>query len=92
MKTATVQIGNSDDKLTQKQWADFVAQIDEMIRRVGEIHFFGGAGNFSPWQNAAWVFNIEDEHIDYLESCLVDIRCKFKQDSVAVTYGETRFI
>lgn len=40
MKTATIQIGNSDDKLTQSEWSDFVSAIKDAVQRFSErIHF-----------------------------------------------------
>lgn len=44
MQTLVVLIGNSDDKLTQKQWAGFVLELTDCIeRRAAHVHFWGGS-------------------------------------------------
>ena len=42
--TATIQIGNSDDKLTQAEWSQFVASVDgHLCVNVTDTHFRGFA-------------------------------------------------
>ena len=50
-ETVTIQIGNSDDKLTQKEWSSFVAWIEyDLKSMIGvEFHFSGGSANHTPW-------------------------------------------
>ena len=97
MKTMTVQIGNTDDKLTQVEWSKFVMEVDDLLlpdnynNRLNR-HFFGAATNYMPWQNACWVVATDDLTIKYITSMLTSIRKKYKQDSVAVTIGETIFV
>ncbi len=91
MNTVTIQIGNTDDKLTQKEWSDFVLAVDTEIQSLAkEVHFFGGSVNYSPWQNVCWVITIEKLH--FLKDALQAIRMMYKQDSVAMTVGTTEFI
>jgi len=93
MKTVSVQIGNSDDKLTQKQWADFVTMVGSAILgHGGQVHFFGGAANWMTWQNVAWVFECDEQKVDVLKKILADIGRHFRQDSVAWLEGETEFL
>lgn len=93
MKTITIQIGNSDNKLTQSEWAHYVESTKICIENtVNQVHFFGGAPNWYPWQNVAWVCIIFDECIDDLTKKLIGIRKSFNQDSIAVTIGDTEFI
>jgi len=91
MVTVSLQIGNSDDKLTQKEWASFVRDIKEALM-VNEafVHFFGAPSNYEEWQNAAWVFNVSET--SDLKSEIAKIRMKYDQDSVAWLEGETEFI
>lgn len=37
MNTICIQIGNSDDKLTQKEWSDFVKEIQACCVRLREV-------------------------------------------------------
>ena len=93
MKTVCVQIGNSDDKLSQARWSHFVTSV---ALRIGEIahhvHFAGGSGNSAPWQNSAWVFEIKDWQRTQLKSELARVGKEFNQDSVAWLEGETEFL
>jgi len=52
VKTVVIQIGNSDDKLTQLEWAKFVNDIKHLVNNhAKEVHFFGGSSNWENWQN-----------------------------------------
>lgn len=93
MKTVTVQIGNSDNKLTQQDWSMFVTQVDNTIEEIAQVHFHACSNGGDPWQNAAWVFVVEND-LDAmrLQAGLTDIRGKYNQDSIAWTEGETAFL
>lgn len=93
MKTITIQIGNSDDKLTQKEWSEFVCEMLNAIHIFSkEIHFGGGSASFEEWQNYAWVFVATKDQIKNLKARIKPIREFYRQDSVAWTEGETDFI
>ena len=50
--TVVVQIGNSDDKLTQKNWSFFVADVRTAVASVAtRIHFSSGSPSAQSWQN-----------------------------------------
>ena len=91
--TVTIQIGNTDNKLTQQEWSCYVEDLDTALNSIPGLnrHFFGGSINWAPWQNACWVIETSLAPGD-LESVLRSIRRKYRQESVAVTYGETQFI
>ena len=93
--TVTVQIGNSDDKLTQGQWSDFVNDIDTaIITHRSIIHFKSGSHTELPWQNYCWVFQLPIDVRDSgaLYQSIKNIRQMYNQDSAAWTEGETIFI
>lgn len=93
MKTVCIQIGNSDNKLTQEDWASFVEQTSEAIRLSSwECHFNGSSDTRSKWQNACWVVNIQDEYVFSLKQELRSIAHAFKQDSVAFMIGDVEFL
>jgi hypothetical protein len=93
MKTITVQIGNSDDRLAQCQWKDYVNQVHEMILIWGgEIHFSAPSVGWADWQNACWVFTMTSKKYRGLRLRLKDIRVNHKQDSMAITVGDTEFV
>lgn len=91
--TVTVQIGNSDDKLTQRQWAQFVQFTNSAINTLSSaVHFSGFSAANAEWQNAAWVFLIAPEKEDELRKSLTRVRRSFNQDSIGYTVGNTEFI
>lgn len=93
MKTICIQIGNSDDKLTQVEWSEFAESTHRLIDGYSdEIHFSGASWNCAPWQNACWVAVINLKNLTPLKNQLKMLRKKYKQDSVAFIEGDTDFI
>lgn len=92
-KTVTVQIGNTDNKLSQEDWSCYVDGVDECVRSYcSSIHFFGAPPNYSKWQNAAWVFECDEVKLGLLRETLSVERGLFNQESIAFTVGETAMI
>jgi len=96
-KTVTIQIGNSDNKLSQAEWARFVHETNEEVRACcHDVHFFGSSDPFAPWQNAAWVVVcLEDEiglNSEWLKERVSKVGARYNQESVAVTVGDTEFV
>jgi hypothetical protein len=85
-------IGNSDDKLTQVVWSQFVRNVTAMVEAVAaegaQVHFAGYSAPAQPWQNAVWVLDLgSGADADALRG---EIRCelaelcgKYGQDSIA---------
>lgn len=93
IKTITVQIGNSDNKLTQEEWVYYIEQVDrEMHLHAWEIHFFGFSNPQSKYQNACWVMNVHEDVLFSLKQELRSIGHTFRQDSIAWTEGVTEFL
>lgn len=54
-----IQIGNSDNRLTQAEWARFVMELRDLFQRGGiQIHGEWYAKPDVPWQNANWSVEI----------------------------------
>lgn len=93
MKTICIQIGNSDDKLTQFEWSNYTNRTDnEITEHAKQVHFYGCSYGDSIWQNAAWVFEIEEENIGKLRVALKVTRELYKQDSIAWLEGQAEFV
>lgn len=93
MKTVVIQIGNSDNKLTQSEWAHYAERMRSAIAaNVFRCHFSGGSDWDAPWQNACWVCELEAGKCGVLTEAVRKCREQFKQDSVAVTIGDTTFV
>jgi len=93
IKTLTIQIGNSDDKLKQAQWCGYVRETKLCIERwATSIYFFGGSSTWEMWQNVCWVISCREDKIEVLQDEIADIRTKYHQESVALTIGDTVMI
>lgn len=91
--TAVIQIGNSDDKLTQVEWAGYCAQMhQEVLLICTHVHFFGGCATHDEWQNVCWVLEIEKDCIGALKRVVSAIRKTWRQNSAAITLGSTKFV
>ena len=93
----SVQAGNSDNKLTQGEWAKFAAELSEILAHYEVArHFHGGPPTTAPWQNVCIVIELADanvrENMDTLFDKLAVCRAKHKQDSVCVLWGLPTFV
>lgn len=92
--TVYVSIGNSDDKLTQKEWASFHEQVDEAIHKVALTTYGHWLSESSArWQNACWCFELL--RVDYapLKQSLSALARNYQQDSIAWAEApETEFL
>lgn len=94
MTAIIVQIGNSDDKLTQQGWSHFYDCVDEYIHlHASQVHFSGLSDPKAKWQNAAWVFECSSPYdSNSIREFLIRVAKAFKQDSIAWTEGTTEFL
>lgn len=92
-KTVYISIGNSDDKLTQAEWAEFYAATNFAIR--DDAHVVHGqwlSGPVSPWQNACWCVEVPDRNAFRLRQRLADLAHTYRQGSIAWAEATTEFI
>ena len=89
-----VSIGNSDNKLNQKDWARFAEVVDHIID-VADVKLYGVWYSLpnSIYQNACWAFEVTSSggHIR-LKGELRNVARMFMQDSIAWAVSETEFI
>lgn len=91
--TVTIQIGNTDGKLTHAQWVLFLTVVNDAIqKRKLPTHFHGFPPATAPWVNACWVVSVPESERVALMADLVMIRKAYKQESVAWTEGITEFV
>ena len=82
--TVAVLIGNSDDKLSQAEWAQFVRSVlDTVCGSADKVHFEGHTPQASPRQSVAVVFEISTDKRHQLQRDLKDIKREFRQDFIA---------
>lgn len=88
-----ISIGNTDDKLSQREWSDYVADMWTLLEKEGaNVHFFGGRSNWEQWQNVAWIVEVHSMDIDGLMLKIESSRKKYRQDSAFVMVGEGLFV
>ncbi len=103
MTTVVIQVGNSDDKLTQVEWADFVRSVrrvigDKVLAHGGVIHLEGFPPADARWQNACWIVNLPPSYNDALMAAhalwqeLAYMAVRYGQESAAWLEGKTRFV
>ena len=93
MTTVYVSIGNSDDKLTQEEWAEFWAKVDEVVVEAADrVYGVWQSNPNSRYQNACWAFEIEEALAQSLADSLNELRLKYHQDEVAWAWADTVFI
>ena len=91
--TAVIQIGNTDNKLTQEEWAQFAQEMHfEIVLHTGRVHFSGGSDWNAPWQNACWVCDISQDKLDGLKDAVAQVRKQYNQDAAALTLGFTQMV
>ncbi len=98
MITYVAQIGNSDNRLPQEMWSNFIDCFGTLLADLGvQIHFFGFSNPAARWQNCCAVFEDPRRRPDRefqqdLETRLAKLAFAFDQDSIALQYGHTGFI
>ena len=90
MSDICIQIGNTDNKLTQQEWSEFCGAMRGLCEAHGDVHFSGGAPTDAPWQN--YCLCVSTETPDALRELVTKRRSKHKQDSVAWLQGNTQFV
>lgn len=88
----TIQIGNTDNALTQQEWSLFCSQLRVMCANVGQIHFAGGSNPDSPYQNYCVCVDVTESELENFKTKISDLRLRFRQDSIAFTKGFTQFL
>lgn len=94
-ETVYISIGNSDDKLTQREWAEFVGVVEEALDDVYiKKHGSWFSRPDASWQNACWCIELEAVAglKDSLQTELEQIAREFRQDSIAWAEAITTFL
>jgi hypothetical protein len=92
--TVYISIGNSDDKLSQAEWSQFVLELSaEVVSLAAQTHGAWFSQPVVAWQNACWCveFASEAQEMTAMEMTAKLAR-KFGQESIAWAVAETTFI
>ena len=91
--TVTINIGNSDNRLSQQEWSEYVNEVHTIVEVMSsEVHFAGGSDCVASRQNACFVATVRADKYPKLEQWITGIRGKFRQEAAAITTGQVRFI
>lgn len=93
-RTVHVAIGNSDDRLSQFEWHEFVGAVDTAVRlHALSVYGFWVSPSSSPYQNASWAVQLPNEEArDALRTQLAAAASRFRQESVAWNESRTEFL
>lgn len=85
-----ISIGNSDDKLSQRQWSGFVGTVQLALEQtvdLGRVSVHGSwrSPSDAPWQNACWCveFPPDQTAVQPLRELLAELAATWQQDSIA---------
>lgn len=94
VKTVVIAIGNSDDKLTQREWASFHEMVDLAIgRHQSHRHGAWETWSVAMWQSACWWIEIPTGTAESsLKNVLAKYAAEYRQDSIAWAEATTEFL
>lgn len=95
MTTVHIAIGNSDDKLSQAQWAAYIGTVDHVVMLFSDIvHGKWFSAPNSQYQNAAWTFVLKYglDGMPAFRQRMSVVAEMFNQESIAMLVGVTEFI
>ncbi len=102
-KTVYISIHNSDDRLTQSEWAEFQQATHNAIQSK-QIHGRWTSLPNDPWQNACWRVELEPDqdvvtlagdvmrHEEWLRARLAKLADAYRQDSIEWSEAIAEFI
>lgn len=91
---AYVSIGNSDDKLSQRDWVLLQLDTKQVIHDAGAvIHGEWHSYPDSIFQNACLCFDVDENKVPELKGTLAAIAVEYRQDSIAwASIVQTEFL
>lgn len=90
MTTVYISVGNSDDRLSQREWHDFYCKVSRAIHAAARrVHGQWVSEPAAAWQNACWCVELADETLKYK---LAGLAAEYRQDSIAWAVAATEFI
>lgn len=88
-----ISIGNSDDKLTQAEWARFLLDVDDAISDGAiTVHGRWYSAPRSAYQNACWCAEFHEPDAWHPKMALQALAATYRQDSIAWAEATTEFL
>lgn len=80
-----IRIGNSDDSLSQSEWAQFIAEVREIISRFADdITMEAFSIPDAPWQHGGWAFMISADDFIPMRRAISGACGMFRQTSTVM--------
>lgn len=93
MVTVHAAIGNSDDKLSQLIWSEYIRDFQQVMTDVSNIvHGVWFSAPNSQFQNCVIAAEMYAGALPALKSRLIELRKRYEQDSIAVNVSESEFV
>ena len=91
--TVYISIGNSDDKLTQREWSQFYDDVERLLGKSA-VQTYGRWMSIpsDQWQNACWCVEIEDSDTQMIVDELSRLAQRWRQESIAWAEAKAEFI
>lgn len=91
--TIYISAGNSDDRLTQRRWAELCWNIHSELEDRGRLHGEWASDPVSEYQNACWCIEFTDgKTAGMVRSLIACIARQFSQKAITWAVAETDFI
>lgn len=88
-----VSIGNSDDELSQAQWANFAHEVNYYLEANARIRGAWFSLPHIAYQNACWCVEVVQPLVKPLQESLIILARRYGQDSIAWAEAPvTRFL
>lgn len=102
--TVYISIGNSDDKLSQKEWAEYYRSVSLTLHQAAAtVHGQWVSEPAAAWQNACWCVELANHdvttaagqtmpNVEWVRERLANLACDYRQDAIAWAETTTEFI
>jgi hypothetical protein len=88
-----VGIGNSDDKLTQEEWAEFIIRAEGLCEQAGKVIGAWFSQPVSPWQNACFcIQDVKPSRGLWFRGALRALAADFRQESISYAEAVTALL
>lgn len=92
VRVAYAGIGNSDDKLGQREWAAFVTEVRELVKSFGIMFGEWHSQPADSWQNACFCVAVGEQREGHLKVLLRELAARYRQDSISWVTGDTEHL
>ena len=86
-----ISIGNSDDKLSQREWSSFIEDVDIVVKNY-HVHGRWFSEPSVPWQSGCWCVEAPEYAFSGLRPVLALLADRYQQNSIAIAVAATELV